>query len=119
MNILSLSPTKESVFINLINLSSKITKDAFAHIRGKLGELPNPRREKVAIEMIRLLLKNLSRYHHHHRNITPLPCHHAIPLLPINHHLYYVTCHSSTLHVSTPSSSYPSTLHVDNYLLFM
>ena len=119
MNSLSLSPTKELLFINLINLSSTITKDTFAHIRGKLGGLPNQRRETVDIEMIRFMLKNLSRYHHHHHNITPLPCHHSIPLLPMNQHLYHVTYHSSTMHGSIPSSSYPSPLYVDNYLLFM
>ena len=106
-------------FTNLINLSSTITKDVFAHIGGKLGELPNQRRETVAIDMIRFLLKNMSRYRHHHHNITPLLYHHATPLLPINHHLYHVTCHPSLLHVSTPSSYNSSPLYVDHHLLFM
>ena len=57
MNILSSSPTEESMFINLVNLSSKITKDAFAHIGGKLDGLPNQRRETVAREIIHFLLK--------------------------------------------------------------
>ena len=45
------------MLINLINLSSTITKDDFAHIEGKLGEIPNQRREIVAIKMIHFLLK--------------------------------------------------------------
>ena len=36
------------MFINLVNLSSNTTKDAFSHIRGKFGELPNQRMETVA-----------------------------------------------------------------------
>ena len=42
------SPIKDSMVINHVTLSSKNTKDAFAHIIGKLGELPNQRRERVA-----------------------------------------------------------------------
>ena len=41
---------------NLVNISSTIIKDAFAHIGGRLGELTNQRRETVAREMIRFLL---------------------------------------------------------------
>ena len=106
------------MFINLINLSSTIIKDAFAHIRGKLDKLPNQRRETVAREMISFLLKKLSRYHHHHY-VNPLLCHHATPLLPTKHHLYHVTCHPSPLNGSTPSSCHPSPLYVDHHLLFM
>ena len=102
MNSLSLSPTKELMFINIVNLSSTITKDTFAHIGGKLDELPIQRRETVERYMIRFLLKNLSRYHHHHHRVTPLLCHHATHLLPMDHHLYHVTCHPSPLHGSTP-----------------
>ena len=57
MNSLSSSPTKESIFINLVNLSSKITKDAFGNIGDKLGEITNQRRETVDREMIRFLPK--------------------------------------------------------------
>ena len=57
MNSLLSSPTKDLMFIKLVNLSSTIIKGAFGHIRGKLGELPNQRREKVARYMISLLLE--------------------------------------------------------------
>ena len=40
-NSLSSSTTKESLFINLINLSSNTLKDDSSHIGGELGELPN------------------------------------------------------------------------------
>ena len=43
--------------INLVNLSSTIFKDAFAHIGSNLGELTNQIRETVAREMIDFLLK--------------------------------------------------------------
>ena len=118
MNSISLPPTEELMFSNLVNLSSTIIKDTFGHTGGKLGEIPNQRREKVARETINFLLKKMSRYHHHH-HVTPLLCHHATPLLPMDHYLYHITCHRSPLHGSTPSSCYPSTLHVDNNLLFM
>ena len=36
------------MFINLVNLYSNTLKDAFSHTGGKIGELPNQRREKVA-----------------------------------------------------------------------
>ena len=52
MNSLPSSTTEELMFINLINLSSTIIKDAFEHIRGKLGGIPNQRRETVAIKII-------------------------------------------------------------------
>ena len=55
MNSLSLYPTKESMFINLVNLSLAIIKDAFLHMGGNLGELPNQIRETVSIDMIRFL----------------------------------------------------------------
>ena len=58
MNSLLSSSAKELMFIKLVNLSSKIIKDAFGHIRGKLGELPNQIREKVARYMISLFLEN-------------------------------------------------------------
>ena len=45
------------MFINLVNIYSKIFKDTFAHIGGKLGDIPNQRRETVAREMINFLLK--------------------------------------------------------------
>ena len=91
------------MFIKLVNLSPEIIKDAFSHIGGKLGELPNQRRETVSREMIRFLLKNMSRYCHHHHILNPLLCNHAKPILNMNHHLYYVTCHPSSMHGSTPS----------------
>ena len=72
------------MFRNLINISSKITKDAFGHIGGKLGEIPNHVRETVARDMINFLLKNLIRYHHHHR-VTPLICNFSTPVLPMDH----------------------------------
>ena len=106
------------MFINLVNIYSKIFKDTFAHIGGKLGDIPNQRRETVAREMINFLLKNMSRYHHHH-HVNPLLCHHATPLLPMDHYLYHVICHPSPLHGSTPSLFQPYLLHVDHHLLFM
>ena len=48
MNGLSSSPTKESISMNLVNLSSEIIKDALSHIRGKLGEINNQIIEIVA-----------------------------------------------------------------------
>ena len=57
MNSLSLCTTKELMFINLVNLYETIIKDALAPIGGKLGEIPNQRRETVSIEMIPFLLK--------------------------------------------------------------
>ena len=45
------------MFNNLVNLSSTIIKDNFGHIIGKLGELPNQRRETVSREMINFLLE--------------------------------------------------------------
>ena len=72
------------MFNNLINLYSTIIKDAFGHVGGKIGRLPNHRRETVAREMINFLLKKLSRYHHHH-HVTPIICHHATPFLNIYH----------------------------------
>ena len=56
MNSLSWSPTKESMFTNLVNLSSKTLNDYFSHIGGKLSELPNQRRETAAREIIRFLM---------------------------------------------------------------
>ena len=56
MNSLLLSPTEESLFINLVNLSSNTIQDAFSHIIGKLGEIPNLKREAVSREMIYFLL---------------------------------------------------------------
>ena len=61
MNSLLSSLTKDSMFSNIVNFYSKVIKDTFGHIRGKLGELPNQRRERVAIDMFNLLLKNMSR----------------------------------------------------------
>ena len=118
MNSLSSSTTEELMFINLINLSSTIIKDAFAHIRGKLGGIPNQRRETVSREMINFFLGNLSGYHQHH-HVTPLLFHHATPLLPMDHHIYHVICHPSPMYVSTPSSCHPSPLYVDHHLIFM
>ena len=57
MRSTSLSTTKESKFINLVNLSITIFKEAFAHIGGKLGGLPNQRRETVSREKIYFLLE--------------------------------------------------------------
>ena len=44
MYSLALYPSEESMFIELVNLSSYTPKDAFAHLRGKLGEIPNKRK---------------------------------------------------------------------------
>ena len=55
MDSLSLSNTNEESFIQLIQQSSNTIKDAFAHIGGKLAELPNQRRDTVAREMIRIM----------------------------------------------------------------
>ena len=52
MNSLTLSPTEELMFINLVSLYSTTIKDSFAHIGGKLGEIPNQRKETASIEMI-------------------------------------------------------------------
>ena len=57
MNSLSSSPTEDSMFINLVNLSSTIFRYAFAHIRGKLGEVTNQIRETISREMIIFLLE--------------------------------------------------------------
>ena len=43
------------MFTNLFNISSNTLKENFSHIKGKLGELPNQRRETVAIDIIRFL----------------------------------------------------------------
>ena len=56
MNSILLSPTEASMFINFVNLSSNTIKDSFSDIRGKIGELPNHRRETVAIDIIHFLL---------------------------------------------------------------
>ena len=56
MNSLSLSPTEEYIIINLVNISSIIIKDTFAHIGDKIDELPNHRRETVARDIIRFFL---------------------------------------------------------------
>ena len=71
------------MFIDLINFSLTLIKDAFSHIEGKLGKVSNKRRETVAREMIPFFMKNISRYHHHHHHITPLLCHYDTPLLPM------------------------------------
>ena len=118
MKIISSSLIEESMSINLVNLSSTINTDAFAYIVDKLGELPNQRRGKVARDMIHFLMKNMNRYHNHH-HVTPLIYHNSTPLLPMDHHIYHVTCHPSPLHRSTLSSCHPSTLNVDHHLLFM
>ena len=78
--------TKESLVIVEERLTRlmKIIKEAFAHIVGKLGEITNQRRETVARDMINFLLKNLIRYHHHHR-VTPLVCNFSTPVLPMDH----------------------------------
>ena len=52
MNSLSLSNTDEYRFIQIIQQSYNIIKDAFVHIGGKLVELPNQRRDIVSREMI-------------------------------------------------------------------
>ena len=54
MNSLSSYPTKESIFMDLVNLSSATRKDDFSHIGGMCGELPNQIRETVGREIIRL-----------------------------------------------------------------
>ena len=56
MNILPSSPTKESMFINLVNLSLKTIKDVIANIGGKIGELSNQIRGTRAREMILFLM---------------------------------------------------------------
>ena len=45
------------MFINRVNLSITIFKEAFAHIGGKLGGLTNQRRETVSREKIYFLLE--------------------------------------------------------------
>ena len=52
---LSLSTTDEDRLIQLLQQSPNTIKDAFVHIGGKLAELPNQRRDTVAIEMIRIM----------------------------------------------------------------
>ena len=116
MNSLLLSYNKESMLNNLVKLFLTFIKDAFSHIGGKLGEIPNQIRGTVSRHIIRFLLKNLSSHHHHHHHVTPLLCHHATPLLPMDHHLYHIICHPSSMHGSTLSSYYPSPLYVDHIL---
>ena len=60
----------------------------------------------------------MSMYNHCNR-VTPLLCRHATPLLPIDHHLYHITCHPSPLNISTPSSCHPSPIYLYHHLLFM
>ena len=55
MNSLSSSPTKEPMFVYLVNLSSNTIKYTFENIGGNIGELPDKKRETLAIEMIRFL----------------------------------------------------------------
>ena len=55
MNSLSLSTTDEYSLIQLIQKPSNTIKDAFAHIGGKLAELPNQRRDTVARAMIQIM----------------------------------------------------------------
>ena len=45
------------MFINLVNLSSKITMDYFSHMGGKLGEVPNKIRETLSRMIIRFFLE--------------------------------------------------------------
>ena len=61
MNSILLSPTEESMFRNLVNVSSIIIKDASGHIGGNQGEIPNQIRKTVDREKINLLLENMSR----------------------------------------------------------
>ena len=53
MYSLSLSPSKLSMFLELVNLTSNTPKDTYAHIGGKLDDLQNHRRETVSREIIR------------------------------------------------------------------
>ena len=55
MNSLPSPPSEESMFTNLVNLSSNTLKDAFSHIGGKIVENLNQIRETVAREIIRFL----------------------------------------------------------------
>ena len=55
MNSLSSSTTDEDSLIQLIKQSPNTIKDAFVHLRGKLAELPNQRRDTVVREMIRIM----------------------------------------------------------------
>ena len=55
MNSLLSCPTKEYMFIYLVNLSLNTLKYAFSYIVGNLGELLNKRRETVSIEIIQFL----------------------------------------------------------------
>ena len=107
------------MFTNLVNISSTISKDAFAYTGGNIGEIINQIRETVAIEMIFFLLENMSRYHHHQHRVTPLLYNNATPILLMDHQLYHVICHHSPLQESTPSQCYPCCLYVDHHLLFM
>ena len=43
------------MFIELVNLASNTFEEAFAHLRGKFGDILNQRRETVAREIIWLL----------------------------------------------------------------
>ena len=69
---------------NLGKLSSTNTKGSCVHIGGKISELHNQMMETLARDMIRLLLKNMSRYHHHH-HVTPLFFRCATHLLHMYH----------------------------------
>ena len=55
MNSMSSSTTNEQIIIQLNQQSSNTIKDAFVNIEGKLAELPNQRRDTVAIEVIQIM----------------------------------------------------------------
>ena len=52
---LSSSPSKERIKIFLIPLLYTTLKDAFVHLRGKMGNLPNQRRPKLAMGTIQIV----------------------------------------------------------------
>ena len=83
------------MFINLVNLSSAIIKDAFAHIRGNIGELTNHRRETVSREMICSLLSRSDYL------TPPSSSFHSSPLSPCHSSPHYgpphIPCHLSPL----------------------
>ena len=52
MNSLSSSTTKDTIFINLADLSSNTLKDASSHVGGNIGRVINQIRETVVRKII-------------------------------------------------------------------
>ena len=55
MNSLSFSTNDEDMLIQIIQQPSNTIKNAFVNIGEKLAELPNQRKDKLAIKMIQIM----------------------------------------------------------------